>query len=309
MIYTVTMNPALDKTVICNDFGVGKVNREQQMVVDPGGKGINVSKALSTFKCKSIAVGIVGGGTGNTLKTMLEHQQIHYDFVNVFGETRVNTKIIDLDNNQTTELNEVGPIISGNDLNSLETKLKNYIKKGDYVVFGGSLPSGVEVTYYEKVVNMVHDLGAFAIIDTSKDALKHAIEGKPFLIKPNYHELLDFTNKDSLSEDEIVGVTKDLINQGIGHVVVSLGEKGAIYTDEEVVYRCHPLKVEAKNTVGAGDAFLAAMTYGLSKNLDKKEILKLAVATSASAVMTEGTKVMPLSWIEENKDKVKIEEF
>ncbi len=309
MIYTVTINPALDKTVVCNNFGVGKVNREQNMILDPGGKGINVSKVLSTFNCKNVAIGVVGGETGNTLKKMLKNKKIEFDFVNVKSETRVNTKIIDIKNQETTELNQVGPIISIADLELLETKIKKYVKKGDYIVLGGSLPKSVEINYYEYLVNMIHELGAFAIVDTSKDAFKYALKGKPFLIKPNYHELLDYANKESLTIQEIIETTKSLVEQGIGHVVVSLGADGAIYTNEESVYRCYPLKVEAKNTVGAGDAFLAAMTYGFSQGLDKVEILKLAAATGASAVMMEGTNTMPLSWIEENKDKVKVEEL
>lgn len=307
MIITLTLNPALDKTVEVSGFCINSLNKEIKTIKDPGGKGINVSKVLKSLGINSIATGFLGGDTGKFIENSLKAIGIGNDFVNITDETRTNLKIYDNTTEETTELNELGPIICDKKLEELKVKLLGYANESSIFVLSGSAPRGIEKNIYKEVIMELVEKGSKVILDADGDLLKYGIEAKPMLIKPNIHELERLNDIKLNTIDEIVKCCKTYIEKGIQNVVVSMGSEGALLVTNGLILKANPIKVKAHSSVGAGDAFVGAIAYALQNNLDVKSMMKLAIATSAGAVMTEGTKPMSREWIFENKEKVVIE--
>lgn len=284
MIVTVTLNPAIDKTVEIEKFVCGGLNRIRKVEYDAGGKGINVSKTIHMLGGESIATGFLGGNNGRAIESVLTDYGIHSDFVWVAGETRTNTKVIEADGT-LTELNEPGMAIQETDIQKLKDKLANYANEKTAFVFSGSVPQGVPKEIYKELILFVKEKGAYVLLDTDGEALCYAIEAKPNVIKPNIHELSAY-----LKSEDIVQGGRNLQRQGIANVVISKGKEGAIFLMEDCEIICDGLAVEAQSTVGAGDAMVAALAYAWEHHLHTEETVKLCMATSAGAVTTIGTK-------------------
>ena len=290
MIVTVTMNPAIDKTVDIETFVHGGLNRVKHIIMDAGGKGINVSKTIKALGGESIASGFLGGNNGTAIANMLKSDQVNAKFVIVGGETRINTKIVEADGT-VTELNEAGPEISEGELNKLEEQLMRYAKEGTWFVLSGSVPTGVSKAIYGDLIRKVHEKGAKVFLDADGELFTQSLEAKPDIIKPNRVELEKYIGADhSLSEEELLSVGRELLDQGIGTVIISLGHEGALFLTKEETIKCPAISIEVHSTVGAGDALVAAYTYGMDQGLEFETCAKLSIATSAGAVSTEGTK-------------------
>ncbi len=306
MIISVTLNPAVDKTVTVDELVVNGLNRLDNVITNAGGKGINVSKTLHHLGGTSIATGFSAGSNGSYIKNVLDEYGIHHDMVNVMGNTRVNLKVLDAQMN-LTELNEIGPTISEDDVEGLKNKLESIVKKGDIVVFSGSAPKGVKTTIYCELSKFVKTKGARAIIDADKDLFVEGLAAVPTLIKPNKFELCQFFNEDESIEDSvIVEKAQEFLRQGIEFVVISMGSKGAYFLSNEGVYHVEGLKIKAHSSVGAGDAMVAALSYALDNNYSMEDMITLSVACSAGAVETQGTQPATLDRINELKQQVKI---
>lgn len=290
MIYTVTLNPALDKTVEIPSLAVDSVNRITAMRTDPGGKGINVSKVIQKLGSESVATGILGGDTGRAICTALEAMGIKTGFWFVEGETRTNLKVIDPVNHTNTDLNEPGITVSGEILNGLLQELILKVNAGDIVVLSGSLPKGAPKDTYGIWVNAVKKAGAKVILDVDGELLKAGIEAAPYLIKPNNHELSALLGKKLTTPEELREAARALMDQyGIGKVVVSMGGAGALYvTKEEAVY-AEGLKVPVGSTVGAGDSVVAALAVAEEQEKTLEETVRLSMASGAANVMCSGT--------------------
>ena len=290
MIVTVTMNPAIDKTIDVENFVYGGLNRVKHIIMDAGGKGINVSKTIKALGGDSIATGFVGGNNGNAIENMLAGDKINAQFVIVGEETRINTKIVESDGT-VTELNEAGPQISEEELKILEEQLLNYAKEGTWFVLSGSVPTGVPKTIYGDIIRKVQEKGAKVFLDADGELFTQSLTAKPDVIKPNRVELEKYIGADhSLTEDELLSIGQELLAQGIGTVIISLGHEGALFLTKGQTIKCPAISIEVHSTVGAGDALVAAFTYGMDKGLDFESCAKLGIATSAGAVSTEGTK-------------------
>lgn len=290
MIVTVTMNPAIDKTVDIEGFVHGGLNRVKHIIMDAGGKGINVSKTIKALGGDSIATGFLGGNNGNAIVNMLASDEVNAEFVTVAGETRINTKIAEADGT-VTELNEAGPQVSENELKNLEEQLMQYAKEGTWFVLSGSVPTGVSKTVYGDIIQKVHEKGAKVFLDADGELFTQSLAAKPDVIKPNRVELEKYIGADhSLTEEELLKVGKNLLDMGIGTVIISLGHEGALFLTKEQSLKCPAISVEVHSTVGAGDALVAAFTYAMDKGEDFESCAKLGIATSAGAVSTEGTK-------------------
>lgn len=311
MIITLTLNPAIDKTVTLNQFDAKQMNRVVDCHQDPGGKGINVSKVIHALGGKSSASGIVAGSTGQFIRSALEDKGIETHFVEVEGETRTNLKVFCKATRETIEINESGPPVSPEKLCELEQKMVKHIQKGDICVIAGSLPLGVERSYYFDLVSRLKGAGAKVILDADGELFRIGVQAKPDYIKPNLKELESYFGKAITPEDHdsLKACGKTFLEMGVGHVIFSLGAQGAFYMDAQRAYRVHPIKVEAHSSVGAGDAFVGALAYSLQEELPIMEMLKLATATSAGAVMTVGTNPGDLQWIENHKDQVQVQEI
>jgi 1-phosphofructokinase len=290
MIITVTMNPAIDKTVDLEQMVQGGLNRVKNVIIDAGGKGINVSKTIKELGGRSIATGFVGGSGGMLIKKVLQDLGIESDFVEIEKEVRTNLKVVEADGN-VTEFNEPGPFVTEVELELLTQKLLSYANKDALFVLAGSIPNGVSKTVYRTLTTKLKEKGAKVFVDADGELFIHSLEAGPDIIKPNRHELEEYYHKDyRVDEAELIGMGQSLLEKGIGTIAVSLGQMGALFLSGETVLRCPGLKVEAHSTVGAGDAMVAALSYGIDRGLPLEDCAKLGIATSAGAVTTKGTK-------------------
>ena len=307
MIYTVTLNPALDKTVEIPSLTVDSVNRITTMRTDPGGKGINVSKVIDKLGKKSIATGILGGDTGNAIQSALQAMGLETSFRFVEGETRTNLKVIDPVNHTNTDINEPGVTVSEEILNGVLQDLLTKVKTGDLVVISGSLPKGSPKDTYYTWVKACKDAGAKVILDADGDLLAAGIKASPYLIKPNNHELSGLLGRTLHTPRELEAAARELMEQyGIGKIVVSMGGDGALYvTEEETVY-AEGLKVVVGSTVGAGDSVVASLAVAEESGMGLEEMVRLSTATGAANVMCSGTQAAEYHVIEELIPKVVI---
>ena len=306
MSITVTMNPAIDKTVEIPLLRAGGLNRIQKVEYDAGGKGINVSKTIRELGGESIAAGFLGRNAGRIIQHVLDEKQIRHDFVWVKGETRTNTKVME-QSGAVTELNEPGPVISESDLNALMKKLEQYAGEDALFVLAGSVPTGVDKEIYGKIIRMVHEKGAKVLLDADGELFQYALEAGPDMIKPNRTELEEYAGVEcAASEEELLEMALNLKEKGIDTVVVSMGRDGAMLVRENYRVQCPALSVKAHSTVGAGDAMVAALAYAWERKLDDEETIRLCMAASAGAVTTIGTKPPARELVEELMQQVNI---
>ena len=289
MIYTVTLNPAIDKTVVIENFVPGAVNRIGSLREDAGGKGVNVSKCLKKLGADTVAVMILAGATGKRLESMLDDMKIPVLRVPAEGENRTNLKIIDPVNHTNTDINEPGPRINEDLLEGLKEKLGKSVSKGDIVVLSGSLPKGTDKSLYARWVKYFHHRGVSVYLDADGEPMAKGIAAVPAMIKPNNDELAALMGKDKLTMEEMVAEGQRLLETGIEEVVISLGGDGILFVSCEGCYKADALPVPVKSTVGAGDSVVAAMAYGKEKNLCREEKIRLAVAIGAASVMQDGS--------------------
>lgn len=289
MIRTVTLNPALDKTVEINNFNVGLVNRVLSIRLDAGGKGINVSKMVSTLGGKSTAFGFIAGRTGDYIKGCLDRSGIENDFVYTDGETRTNMKIIDSIQHANTDINEPGPNIPPEKIMELENKVFRGIDDKTVLVLSGSIPSGVPADIYRKWIEKARESGTRMILDCDGELLREGIKAAPYLIKPNIHELEGLLKRNISGIDEMVSASRDILKMGVKIVVLSLGSQGALFVKDDIVIHADGIKVDVKSTVGAGDSMVAALAYALDSKMDFEKAAVLAVASGTAKVTTSGS--------------------
>lgn len=289
MIITVTLNPALDKTLTIPGFALDAVNRAVSGRLDAGGKGVNVSKVLKSLGAESLATGFLGGATGAMIADALERLQIRSEFVYTVGETRTNLKVFDPKNHTYTDLNEPGAAVSADDLARLRKKLCERFVPGDTVLFAGSLPAGVSADVPAAWAAELRARGVFIAVDQDGEALREMIKTRPFFIKPNELELCELM---ALPDTEIVTLCSaawTLVRHGIRHVVVSLGKKGALFADADGILLARGPHVEAVSTVGAGDALTAAYLYALERESPREDAARIAIAAATAKVTCPGS--------------------
>lgn len=306
LILTVTLNPAIDRTVTVESFSIDKVNRVKGIQRDAGGKGINVSKTIKALGGQSKALAILGGRNGQWI--LEESQRLGLNLVNVpvEGETRENIKIVDPISKQYTDLNESGPSADETMVKRLISEITHIIGEGDYLVLSGSALPGMPDDIFKRIIESVKVKNVKVIVDVDGCYLENALKAEPDLIKPNIDELEAFLGKTLKTEEAIVQAAKELIEKGIKTVVISRGEEGLIWVDKNQVIKAPAIPVAVKSTVGAGDAVVAALVAGLSLGKSEADIVKLAIATAASVVMTEGSKTGSLENLEMLEKQVQL---
>lgn len=289
MIITVTLNPAVDKTVEVDNCTINSVNRVSSIKLDAGGKGINVSKVVKSLNGETISLGVLAGKTGEFIKNYLDTEKIENDFVFVPGETRTNIKIVDKVKNTNTDINEPGNSISEDDIKIIKEKIFSLAKKDDILVLSGSVPQGIEKNIYELWIKEAKELGVKTILDADGELLKNGIKSAPYLIKPNIHELEQLFDVKVDGIDQTIKLCKSIFDYGVEMIAVSLGCDGALFMNREKTIHAHGLKVKVKSTVGAGDSMVAALAYALDKGYSFERAVTLSVASATAGVMTEGT--------------------
>lgn len=282
MIYTLTFNPAIDYYITVENLKVGAVNRINSEQIRFGGKGINVSLVLKELDIPSTALGFIGGFTGDALENNLKQRGIDCDFVKVVGNTRINVKLND------TDLNAAGPDISDKDLNNLYKKT-DCIKKDDFLVLSGSVPKSMPQSIYETILERLKNKGIEFVVDAEKDLLLNTLKYKPFLIKPNHHELSEIFGVEINDFDTALIYAKKLQSMGAQNVMVTLGNLGAVlvYKNGECYTQAAP-KGEVISAVGAGDSAVAAFLAEYLKSGDYKNCLKLSVAAGSATAFSNG---------------------
>lgn len=290
MIVTVTMNPAIDRTVDLGELKRGGLNRIRRSVLDAGGKGINVSKTVKALGGTTIAAGFLGGSSGDVIEKALKDYGIKSEFVRVQGETRTNLKIVE-QGGIVTELNEPGPMVTEEQTNDLIARLEGYASEETLFVLAGSIPGGIGKEIYRVITERVHARGASVLLDADGELFANSLAAGPDIIKPNCMELEEYYHMNChASEEQLADLGGRLLEQGVSLAVVSMGQRGALFLGKERKYRCRGLSVEVHSTVGAGDAMVAALAYGWDRKMSLEESVTLGMAVSAGAVMTQGTR-------------------
>ncbi|MDO4306665.1 MAG: 1-phosphofructokinase [Eubacteriales bacterium] len=309
MIITVTMNPAIDKTVEIDALVQGGLNRIKKVEYDAGGKGINVSKTICELGGHTIATGFLGGNNGRTIASVLKEKGIESDFIWVDGETRTNTKVFE-ENGALTELNEPGPTITEDKIEELMKKLLGYAGIDSLFVLSGSIPAGVPKDTYARIIRAVHEKGSKVLLDADGELFRQGLEAGPDIIKPNRVELEEYADMDyRASEEELLKIAKKFTEKGVGTIAVSMGKSGAMFVLKETTAKCPALSVKAHSTVGAGDAMVAALAYSWDEKLPEEEMIRLSMAVSAGAVTTIGTKPPAKELVDTLKEQVIIEKM
>lgn len=284
MVYTVTFNPAIDYVVRLDSVTAGGVNRTKSEQIYCGGKGINVSLVLSELGIKSKALGFVAGFTGRAIEDGVRSRGVESDFVQLDeGCSRINVKI---KAGEETEINGQGPRITEKAIAQLYEKL-NELKDGDVLVLAGSIPDSLPGDIYEKILEYVSGKKIKAVVDATKDLLLNVLKYKPFLIKPNNHELGEMFGKELKTVEEIVEYAKRLKEMGAVNVLVSMAGDGAVLVDEQgKVHRCGVCHGQVRNSVGAGDSMVAGFIAGSAEG-DYEYALKLGTATGGATAFSD----------------------
>ncbi len=285
MIYTVTLNPALDYVMKVGNIRYDDINRSESEEIYYGGKGINVSVILTRLGVENKALGFVGGFTGEKLYEMLKKDGIDCDF-NILknGYTRINVKI-----KAQTELdvNAQGPAIDEEDIALLLEKLDG-IKQGDFLVLAGSIPNTLPDDIYERILSRLDGRGINFVVDATGDLLKNVLKYKPFLIKPNHHELGDLFGVETKTEQDIVFYAKKLQEMGARNVLVSRAKDGATLIDEQKnVTTFGNVEGELVNSVGCGDSMVGGFLAGWIEKGDYSYALKLGAACGNATAFSQ----------------------
>ena len=308
-VVTVTLNPALDKTVVISRLDVGGLNRVQRLRIDPGGKGINVARVLNKFGIHVKATGFLAGAQGQVLLKYLDLENISADFLAIPGETRTNLKIVDDSSNVTTEINETGFAVTESDMNLFKAKLSTMLEEASLLVISGSLPGKVEYNIYRDFIELANRKGIKTILDADDKALAEGVQALPFAIKPNIHELEKLVGCTLSADQDIIHAAQQLLKRGIQLIIVSMGAQGAIVMDCQETYRVRVDSIIPKSTVGAGDSMVGALAYSLLSKQSLAETARWAVAAGTITALKAGTQVCSLTEVQQFLPQVSIEKI
>ncbi len=304
-ILTVTLNPALDLTIICNALLLDSVNVARECSLHAAGKGINVARVLSDLGVKVNATGIFGSSNRQPFDDFFRNHPIENHCHHISGDTRINVKVKD-DKDQVTEINLPGLEPSSQELNKFRIQLLEIAEQSAWVVLAGSLPKAIPIDFYSLLIADLNQLGINVILDTSGAALISAVKSVPFLIKPNRFELEQWCGEPVTSIDKEKSVVQNLLNLGIQHIVVSDGRHGSRWYTHDVVWQAIPPKMNVVSTVGAGDSLVAGIVYGLSQGWSPDQCLVQATAIAALAVTQIGVGIPHRNELEKIRSQVQL---
>lgn len=291
MIATITLNPALDKSIYVERLLPNDTNRILRVETDAGGKGINASRVLKELGDETVALGFLGGDTGSYIEHVLISSGIATDFVHIDSNTRTNIAIQEESGLPPTSLNESGPNITEDELNELFAKVQRVARKSSMVIIGGSLTSGVPSDTYKKLVQLIKSAGAKAILDADGEPMRLGMEARPFMIKPNRDEVRRLIGVDIASPNDAARAANILAEKGIELVVISMGAKGAVARSSEGAWYVTSPDIRPVSTIGSGDSMVAGIAYILSQGKSLQEALIWGTAAGTATAMTDGTEI------------------
>ncbi|MEM9777817.1 MAG: 1-phosphofructokinase family hexose kinase [Chloroflexota bacterium] len=282
MIYTLTLNPAIDREYRVSEITFDSVLRATETRSDPGGKGFNVSRMVAQLGAPTTAVAFAAGKAGEWLEEQLQGLGIATNFVWVEGETRTNTTVVA--DHQHIKVNEAGPEICDRSIAELLQTVRSQVKPGDWWVLAGSLPPGVPSNFYAQLVGLIQSAGGMVFLDTSGEPLRQALNSQPNWIKPNEKEAADVSGTETPAD-----ALAWFVKQGLDNVVISLGKEGSMFLQGDRAIGLKPPKILEQNPIGAGDAFVGGMVYGLVNNEARGDAIRLGLVCGSLAASKPGT--------------------
>lgn len=285
MIYTVTFNPSLDYIVGTEGFQLGNTNRTVSELMLPGGKGINVSTVLKNLGIESTALGFTAGFTGEEIRRRVDRLGLRSEFIDVGnGFSRINVKMKEFDG---TEINGQGPVIGEDAVGRLMERLDS-LEEGDTLVLAGSIPASMPDSIYSDILARLEGKGVVSIVDATKDLLLNVLKYRPFLIKPNHHELGEIFGVDLERREDVVPYAEKLQEQGAQNVLVSMGGKGAVLLDAEGSVHMLPVpKGTLVNAVGSGDSMVAGFLAGWTEKKDYEHAFRMGISAGSASAFSE----------------------
>lgn len=308
MIYTITLNPAVDRELVVEEICFDTVLRASEWRVDCGGKGFNVARMLKSLGTASVALGFAAGKSGELLNDKLQALGIDTDFVWVGGDTRTNVSIVSADHAHYIKVNEPGPTITQADLAKLEQKVHALAQPDDAWVLAGSLPPGVPPSFYAETTEILRSAGARVFLDTSDEALRQSCEAKPFLTKPNAAEAQKLTGLPVDTPTKIAAAAIAIQAMGPDNVVISLGKQGALLVNGQRAWLAASPNIIERNPIGAGDSMVAGLVWGLSLGDSLPEAVRRGIACGAATASLSGTAVGSLDQVNELLAQVRLAE-
>lgn len=293
MICCVCLNPALDKVYNLDELKVGGVNRPKLVLSVPSGKGINVAKVAHSLGGNVCATGFLPTSNGYILTNELDRRGILHRFVEVPGELRQSQKLIDSSTKNVTEIVEPGVAIQDEHAKMFLVLMQELARGCDFVVLSGSLPRNLDTDFYAQLIKVIHKEGSRAVLDSSGEPFRRAIDAHPYMIKPNIHELSELMNRSLNSIDDVADAAMELVQIGIKFVLVSMGSDGALLCTAKERWVVRPPKISVVNTVGCGDSLVAGFVANFNED-DLEGALRAGVAAgSANALSYEVGEVNP----------------
>ncbi|AHH10814.1 1-phosphofructokinase [Borrelia coriaceae] len=302
MIYTLTLNPAIDYKIVVDDFQTGCLNHVIKNGFFVGGKGVNVSNVLKNFGMESVVLGFLGGFTGDYIKTHLDLIGIKHNFISINDNTRINIKM--MSDGKETEINGHAPVILEGDFQSLILKLKKL--DNDILIMSGSIPSSLGCRAYNEIAKNLSSNVKF-IIDTSGPALQEIIGLRPFLIKPNINELKELLGIELNSNKDLVSAGCEIIGRGVQNIIISMGRSGAVFINSKDVFLASVPQIDSLSTIGAGDSVVAGFVYAYQIGNSLLDAFKFGVA-SGTATALRG-QLCSLDDVKYILDKIELEQL
>ncbi len=308
MVNCISLNPSLDKSLTIKGFVFWDINRVLESRVDPGSKGINVGRVIKRLGGKAKIFGFIGGYTGRQIHDLLKREGVYPELTPIRGENRTIINLFDIVTGKEIRINESGPSISGLELKNFMDKLFNSLKSGDFLIISGSIPPGVPIDIYKKIITKANRLGVKSFLDSDGEPFSRGLDAKPFLVKPNRYELGRALNREIKNVKDVIEGAREIQKKGIEVVVVSGGKKDIICLYKDSLFKISPPHVPVQSTIGAGDALSGGIAYSLALGSSLEGALRLGVAAGSAKVMMPGTKLFSNSLVKSLLKKVKIYE-
>lgn len=309
MIYTVTLNPTLDITYVVSDLKADRNNQAKRVLKSPGGKGINVSRALHNMRTDSVALALIGGYTGTEVEYLLRKEGLLIWLVRISNETRTNVFILNERTGRELNVTSQGPQIKPTEHKTLLKMVNEVAHSPGYLVLSGSIPPALPSDIYGLLIRQAKKRGLFTVLDTSGEPLRACLSQKPHLVKPNRHELEQLVGRRLTSDAAVLRAASDIVADGVETVVVSLGEHGAMLVQKDRAFRGYGPAVDGRETVGAGDATVAGLLIALQQGKPAQECLRVGMACGTAAVMEPGPQLCKPASFKRALPLIRVEEI
>lgn len=288
MILTVTLNPSVDRAIYLTTLKLGDTNRIVRTETDAGGKGVNLSRIADELGASTLATGFLGGGPGAFVRRVLDAERVPHDFIEIQGDTRLNISVEDESDSPPTTFNERGPEIQPAEWEALHAKCEELAPRVRWACLGGSVPPGLPQDIYRTLGLLFKRAGAKVLLDADGEPMKAGLEAKPDLVKPNAKESERLVGYPIESDQDALRAAREIRSQGVGMVILSRGEQGAVLSSEAGEYFGRSPGVEAHSTIGSGDSLLGAFLWALESNLAVSQCLRWGLAAGAATATTTG---------------------